>query len=496
MDTMLDRPRELRAITWTHEYAFPMRTLAWWTLAIAAVMGGLYFLVGFPPTFDGYFQKMYFHAVGLGLAALGAYLVIDTFELEAYEPPLDFPLRYRAFLSVVFGALGGLVFLNKDVFAALPDIGVGLFVAAFLLAFDVAGALLVELIVLPRKKAGIYDTRSRSLFDYIGRLIPSTGADRATYRSLGSGYWLTLISIASVLFAMAIGFVNLWIRALGPSIFAGWMGALGLDAAGAQDATLDPHSHMIAIALIALVVAIAAIRSGAFDSASPLRRGIARAGAWVTAIGVVLTSLVLGAVAIVNFAPPTVFASPDGVNGMAGDDAIMAIVLVGAVIVGIGLLADRSFLRDGLRLTVVATWFATVLITAVEGFWIEFHEDQFGGALSANDAAFSAAHPMTGIFLMLAIGLALLVADFYGVRGLARTFAAGLGVMAVVAAVVGTTLWTFVDPSNGGVAYGIYIAGIVIGFLTVLAAGVVVRAARTHPVARTELHETASPSMV
>jgi len=35
------------------------------------------------------------------VAALAAYLLIDVFNLEAYEPPLDFPIRYRAFIAVI-----------------------------------------------------------------------------------------------------------------------------------------------------------------------------------------------------------------------------------------------------------------------------------------------------------------------------------------------------------------------------------------------------------
>lgn len=231
MDQTFDQLHERRSVTFTHEYSFTVRRLAWWTLAITSAMGALYFLVGFPPAFDTFYEKMYFHAIGIGLAALAAYLVIDVFELEAHEPPLDFPMRYRAFVSVVFAALGGLVYLNRDVFASLPDVGVLFFVIAFVVIFDVGAALLIELIVLPRKKAGIYDSRSRNLLDYVGRLVPFTAADRAAYSGVGSGYWLAVASIASACLAMVIGFINLWVHMFGnlcsgrPSSAAGWPGS-------------------------------------------------------------------------------------------------------------------------------------------------------------------------------------------------------------------------------------------------------------------------------
>jgi hypothetical protein len=89
-----DGPEELGIVTYVHEYLFSLKFLASATLAIVAVMGGLYFLVGFPPAFDTYFEKMYFHAVGIGLAALAVYLVIHVFKLQRYEPPIDFPIVY------------------------------------------------------------------------------------------------------------------------------------------------------------------------------------------------------------------------------------------------------------------------------------------------------------------------------------------------------------------------------------------------------------------
>ncbi|HEY5520107.1 MAG TPA: hypothetical protein VIK08_05565 [Candidatus Limnocylindrales bacterium] len=476
MDQTLDRPGVLKAVTFTHEYAFSMKRLAWWTLMITAVMGALYFLVGVPPALDNYFAKMYFHTIGIGLAALAAYLVIDTFDLESYEPPLDFPIRYRAFLSVVFGALGGLLFLNRDVFTSFPDVGVVLLVVAFVLIFDVAGALLVELIVLPRKKAGVYDTRSRSLVDYVGRLIPFRAVDRAAYRGVGSGYWLAVVSIASACVAMIIGFINLWVRAFGPSFFGGYMGWLGLDAKGFQDATLDPHSHMVALAIVGLVVALATVRFGVLDKGSAARRMMTRIGVAIAFVGVILTSLILGAVAFFNYQPPTLFTSgPDGVNGMAGDDLIMTIVFVGAMVVAAVVLTERRPWRDPLRLTVVGAWVATFAITVLQGFYIELNQDQFGGTLAANDANFAAAHPITGIFLMLILSVALLLVDVYCATGMMRRIAVAVGAIGLLAAAFGTTLWTFVDPSTSGLPYYLYIAGIAISFLAIVIAALAVR---------------------
>ena len=481
------QPREVRAITFTHEYSFTMRRLAWWTLVITAVAAAAYALVGFPPSFDTYYQKMYFHAIGIGIAALAAYLVLDVFDLEAYEPALDFPIRYRAFISVAFAGLGGLLFLNRDVFLALPDIGILLMTIAFILAFDVTAALLVELIILPRKKAATYDSRSRNLLDYVGRLVPAKAADRSAYAGLGAGYWLTVISLASVFVAEIIGFANLWVRVFGVSIFGGLTSWLGLDATGFEGATLDPHSHMIAIAILGIIVAVAAVRIGIFNTESRIRRMTAQAGGWIALVGVILTTLVLGAVAFLNFAPPTVFASPDGVNGMAGDDLIMTIVFLGAMVVVAAILASRAAWRQALRLTVLGTLVASFAITVLEGLYIEMHHDQFGVGLAkaSNDASFVAAHPMAGLFVMILLGLSLLLVEFYGVPGRARLATIGLAAAGIIAAVVGTTMWTFVDPSQTGLAFGLYVAALVLSVASVLSSGFAVRSARTEAFDRT-----------
>jgi hypothetical protein len=468
-----------RATTYAHAHHLSLKTLTWATLGITAVMGGLFFLLGFPPTFDTFYEKMYFHAIGIGIAALLAYLMLDTFGLEDYEPPIDFPIRYRAFLAVVFGAIGGLMALNASIWTGLPDVGMVFFVIAFVLVADVGGAMLVELFVLPRKKAGVYSGDSRNVIDYVWRLVPLTAADRAAYRGMSSGYWLAIISLASACVAAFIGFINLWVRAFGPSLFGGFYGLFGLDRQGILDATLDPHSHMIALAIFGGIVAIAVLRFRALESESRVRRLVATAGTWMALAGVIGTTLILGAVAFLNFAPPTLFPSPDGVNGMAGDDAVMSIVFLGAVVVAAAVLADRRFWRNGLRLTIVGTWLGMVAITVLEGFYIEMNETQFGGPMAANDAAFSAAHPMTGIFLMIGLSLALLLLDFSDVKGRARQATIAIGAAGLAAAVAGTTLWTFVDPSNTGPSYWLYIGGIAIAYLSVLAVAVTVRSIKT-----------------
>ena len=184
--------------------------------------------------------------------------------------------------------------------------------------------------------------------------------------------------------------------------------------------------------------------------------------------------------AFVNFAPPTLFTSgPNDINGMAGDDLIMTIVFLGAMVVVAAALMSRQAWRNGLRLTILGTWVAMVAITGLMGVYIELNQVQFAGSLAANDASFAAAHPMTGIFLMAVLSLALLLVDFFGVTGRARRIVVGIGAIGLIAAAAGTTFWTFIDPSTSGAPFALYIGGIAISYLAVLGASIAVRPAKS-----------------
>ena len=171
--------------------------------------------------------------------------------------------------------------------------------------------------------------------------------------------------------------------------------------------------------------------------------------------------------AVINFAPPTLFQSgPDGVNGMAGDDTVMTITALGAMIALIPLaltkLNGKSSWKDSVRLTLLGIWVAAVVNSVIEGFYIEFHEDLFGSTLAANHDVFANVNPMFGIMTLAAMALVLLGVDYYGVGGTMKRATGWLAGVGVLVATLGTSLWTFVDPSIGGLSYWLYILGVLI----------------------------------
>jgi len=235
----------------------------------------------------------------------------------------------------------------------------------------------------------------------------------------------------------------------------------------------------MALAIMAGIVAVAGVLFRVFDSESPRQRIVAVIGAWIALIGVIAVTLVLGAAALLNFAPPTLFVSgPGGVNGIASDDVTMSIIGIGAMVIVVAILADRRAWRDPLRLMVVGTWVVAMLLNAVQGFYIEMNQDKFQGSLASNDAAFKIAQPMAGLFLLTALSLVLLLVHVYGVAGRNRRIAVGTAGLGLLGALVGVTLWTFADPSNNGISFGIYIAGTAITYLAVLFGAFAIRAVK------------------
>jgi hypothetical protein len=311
-------------------------------------------------------------------------------------------------------------------------------------------------------------------------MFPVSAADRRAYASMGVGYWLAVTSVAGACVAGLIGFANLWVRIAGSSFLGGYISWLGLDASGFADQTLDPHSHLMALAIMGGIVAVAAVTFSVLRNDSKARVLLARLGLWVAVVGMVATTLVMAAVAFLGFAPPTLFTSgQDGANGMAGDDVVMSVIGLGAMVVVVALLADRRFWKDGLRLLVLGTWIAAMLLNVLGGFYIELNEDKFQAGMSANDAAFSTAQPMTGIFLLTVMSALLLLVDHYRIGGVYRRLITAVTAVGLLAALVGSTLWTFADPSNNGLSFGIYITGTALAYAAILLGALAIRVART-----------------
>ena len=479
-------------------YLHPQKTYVWITLLIIGVMSLLYYVLGLspdaqgslPPAFAFGASDLYFHSIAIGVAALAVYLVFMAFDLHRYEPPIDFPLCYRALVATVIGAIGAFFYLRPVFNANLAPIPLGLILVGLILLADVGGALLVQLYMLPGKIAGTYDPDT-NMFGMIPRWssLPSW----KDFRKMDSTYWLTFTVVVSAFIAGVIGFVTFWLNYFvidigqSPSIFSGYIAWLGGPSAF-LGTTLGSHSHAIVMALILGVVAVTAKRFEVLNLTG-VKRTVAKVGLWVGTTGVIAftTMFVLEAFTTVfpGGVPPLLFASDPGgplqfysytaQNGMAADDTTMLWAAIGAMIVMVPLFLTKArgtpTWRDPVRASILATWIFSFIATPLQGFYIEFQESNLSGA--PQDIVFGNLQYFALIGITL-ICMSLLALDFYVDKRGVRTSMAAYAMLSTLLATVGAYWYSFYTYQQGSSGYWLFNVGFVLMDVFILAVMVAV----------------------
>jgi hypothetical protein len=176
-----------------------------------------------------------------------------------------------------------------------------------------------------------------------------------------------------------------------------------------------------------------------------------------------------------TWAPPPWLTSHHGVNGIASDDIVTGIFVMGGgllvllafALVGAGKLA--SLRRRPLRLAALWSWALSFATVVVAGYAIELDTTYFGAgdpkaAGAAKDAVFTWIHQDIGLFLFPTITLVMLAAERLvshrrqGVIG--STALAGTSI-----AFAGLLVFVFADTARRGAGYIVSTVGLaMIGF--------------------------------
>jgi hypothetical protein len=449
-------------------YLHPMKTYTWITLFVTGLMSALWFVVGIgpgaqgtiPPAFAFGASDLYFHSIAIGLASLLVIFVVVAFGLDKYEPSIDFPIAYRATLATIVGAVGGFLYLRPIFHTWFAPLPLGLMFLALLLLADVGGALLLELYLLPGKLVGRYDSKN-NILGMIPRLsnIPKW----ADFRQMDGTYWLTFVTVTATFIAGVMGFIVFWLQYfvidfnVSSSLFNGyiaWMGGASALLGGA----MGSHSHVIGITVILGVVAVTAKRFGVLNLTG-FKRNLARAGMWVSGIGIVVmttTYIIEGFTQIWPNGPPLLLASNPGgpislwsfsaSNGIAGDDSTMFLSSLGALIMLTPLLLTnirgKPAWKDPIRLAVLGTWVLAYVATPVEGFVIELNESTWHG--TPLDMVFGG-QQYFALFGITMVAAAFLAVDFFQDRNGARRSIAWLGMVVTTFAVMAGLAFTWFD---------------------------------------------------
>ncbi len=388
-----------------------------------------------------------------------AVLVCMTFKLDdmpgASGKLIKESIFIGGFVAVPMAGIAGL-FDVYDHFA----LGIPLWtqILAFILADEIAIALIIAMVNLPR--------------------ISGRG-----YARMGLPYYTILLGVAGAGFAVVMGHMGGWISWFGPSppLFNQYINATMYPVLNYYNDTaivtftqnaVGGHSHLMLASLMAGVVGLVGSSFGYYDKWSKGERAVARFGFLVMIFALLTAIWVYVVSGVGNFAIPSFFVSgPDGVNGVAGDDMVTGVVGLGAVFVLIGLVMyarknstaeGKPLLKDPLTLSLVIAWIFIYLVIPVTGFYINFNEAYFKGTGLNFDEAFSRFHQDFGFFLLPTLVTFVLALNRFGISGRIRRSIGYLLLAGEVLAFVFGELYSLVTTTSIALYLGVF-GGVLIG---------------------------------
>jgi len=203
------------------------------------------------------------------------------------------------------------------------------------------------------------------------------------------------------------------------------------------------HSHLMLIALMAGVVALAAVTFGYYERWGKNDRRVANVGLGVMIAGLLAALWMYVVAGVGNYQIPSFFVN--GAAGVAGDDMTTGVVGLGAVFVLAGLVShSRGSLsneggplyKDPLFLSVVISWVTIYMVIPVTGFYINFNENFFQNAGAVFDDAFNRFHQDFGFYLLPSLVTLLLTLQAIGVTARVKRLVGYFSIAGVVTAFI------------------------------------------------------------
>jgi hypothetical protein len=392
-----------------------------------------------------YWHVMFLHGLLIGVVALGGLVACEVFELQSKHVRVWIALG--ALAATIPVAIGGL--FDK----AVPGYEVPMWI-------QIAGFFALDEILLMLLVGFVLEYRRRAR---ISRTLPFLGATLAT---------------ASLLVAAVMGHLDGWLLEFGlkPGILRSFAKSIGYTKAGDWSAALvGSHSHEMAVASMALIVALLARQFG-YGSLSKAPRRVARLGLIMVPIGVVAMSYAYVRAGFSTWAPPTWFQSHGGTDGIASDDVITGVFVMGGGLLVVGSLAVGK-LASPTRLPVHAAaawaWVLSFATVTIAGYSIELNATYFGAGDphakgAAKDAVFTWLHQDLGLFLLPTLALVMVVVErlvasrHHSLIGRALITGTSIGF-------IGSVVYVFVSPTRHGPGYVITSLGLAIVGATLLA---------------------------
>ena len=390
-----------------------------------------------------YARVMFLHGLLIGMVGLLALLTCQVFSLRS--PHVRMWIAGGVVVATILAAVGGI--WDKSI----PGSEVPMWTQIF--GFFALDEILLTLLI------GLFGEWRRTPS---ARTLPFVAAMLAT---------------VSMFFAALMGHLAGWIMEFGakPAVIGDFSKLAGF---GTLDdftgALVGSHSHEMAVAVMALTIVVLAQQFG-YASVRGISRTLARAGVALVATGTAVMTAIYVASAISQWGPPTFFQSgPDNANGIAGDDVITGILVMGGGLLVVAAFAlIGSVLRRPARAAAMWAWVLSFAMVVVAGFAIELNEVYFGAGDAsakgaANDAVFTWLHQDIGLFLLPATVIVMLVAERLSSNGRLRWIGMGT-LIGTTIMFVGGLIYVFVDPALHGPGYIVTTIGLAFMGVAVLA---------------------------
>jgi hypothetical protein len=394
-----------------------------------------------------YARIMFLHGLLIGMVGLMSLLACQILRLRSTHVRLW--ITGGAIAATILAAVGGI--WDRTIPGSEVPMWTQIF--GFFALDEILLVLLVGII-------GEWRTRSPAI-----RTLPYVGAALAT---------------ASMLLAAIMGHLAGWIMEFGPN-FPPLIGAYAKLAGFASSddfvgALVGSHSHEMAVAVMAMIVILLAQQFG-YGIHKGVIRVLTTTGLLLVAVGTVVMTAMYVAAAFTTWSPPAWFVSgPDGANGIASDDVITGILVMGGgVLVAGALVMGRSLFRQPVRLAAAWAWLLSFATVVVAGYAIELNTVYYGAGDpkaigAANDAIFTWLHQDIGLFLLPAIVLVMLAVERLINRGQRRPGVIGWTAIAgTTITFVGGLVYVFVTPTLYGPGYILSTAGLVVVGIALLA---------------------------
>jgi hypothetical protein len=286
-------------------------------------------------------------------------------------------------------------------------------------------------------------------------------------------FFVAWTASASMLIAAMMGHIAGWILEFGdhPRFLGRWAHLAGGSLSMLKDNLIDSHSHEMVVASMALVLAGTVCRFD-YQGTAGLSGALNRLGMVMVGLGVLSMTGLYVAMGVTGLDVPSYFQSAHGTNGIAGDDILTGVLVMGGGLLALWPVISRVVARASswldMSLPIAAAWAWTGIIASVviAGYWIELHETFYGAGNAkapgaSNDAIYTWIHQDVGLFLIPALIAILSLADHI-VACRYKGFIGWGAIAGVTMLLIGGGVWVFVSPVVHGAGYALSTIGLVL----------------------------------